>query len=393
VTNIRRTGGLVALAMVGLTACGPTLGSLPLPGKGVSGGHDGTINVTMEFDDALNLAQGAPVKVNGVDAGKVQKIEVKDYHAQATIKLRRDAQLNMGTGADVCGTSTPKGDHPLTARLRYTTPLGELYVDVTNGAGGNLVKDGQVLPASVTCTAPTVEDALSQAGLLINGGGLGSIQTISTELKHAFVGKEPVWRDLIGRLNTTVTQANGTTKDFDAALTALNGLSVTLGKNREVINRALKDIAPAAAVLKSQAPNITQLLVAVQGFATQANQTLAASKGDLLTTLSEVQPVLQQFVNNKAIWTQSLDSLAVFARSLQRVVPGDFANIGGELLLNNSLIPGVTNLPVVGGILGQTPGTGGTTTPPKNPLPIPLPTNLLPSSGSSSCVPILNICL
>src|SRR5581483_10975730 len=194
--NIRRTSGLLVLAILGLTACGPTLGSLPLPGKGVSGN---TMHVTMLFGDALNLAQGAPVKVNGVDEGKVQKIWVDNYHAVADVVIKTDANLRSN----------------MTARLRYTTPLGELYVDVANPAsGGTVLKGGETIPLASTTTAPTVEDALSSAGLLINGGGLGAIEKISTELKHAFVGKEPVWRDLLVRLNDTVTQANASTKDF-----------------------------------------------------------------------------------------------------------------------------------------------------------------------------------
>ena len=333
--NIRRTSGLLGLAMLGLTACGPTLGSLPLPGKGVSGN---TIHVTMEFGDALNLAQGAPVKVNGVDEGKVQKIWVENYHAVADVEIKKEADLRP----------------TMQARLRYTTPLGELYVDITNPPTGPVLNGGEVIPLAATTTAPTVEDALSSAGLLINGGGLGAIEKISTELKHAFVGKEPVWRDLLVRLNSTVTQANASTKDFDNALNALNGVSSTLGKNRAVIDRALKEIAPAAAVLKSEAPNLTQLLTAVQRFGNQANSTLQASKADLLTTLSEVQPVLAELTANKGSWAKSLDALVLAAHAVQRIIPGDYLNLGGTLELNNSLLTGL------GG--GSTGGGGGGTT-------------------------------
>jgi phospholipid/cholesterol/gamma-HCH transport system substrate-binding protein len=335
--NIRRTSGLLVLAMLGLTACGPTLGSLPLPGKGVSGD---TMHVTMLFGDALNLAQGAPVKVNGVDEGKVQKIWVQDYHAVADVVIKTDAHLRA----------------TMTARLRYTTPLGELYVDITNPATGDVLQGGATIPLAATTTAPTVEDALSSAGLLINGGGLGAIEKISTELKHAFVGKEPVWRDLLTRLNDTVTQANASTKDFGSALTALQGVSATLGKNKAVIDRALKEIAPAAAVLRSETPNLTQLLLAVQKFGTQANATLTASKSDLLTTLAEVQPVLAELTANKAQWAASLNSLVTAARVVQTIIPGDYLNLGGALNLTAGALGSVG-----GGTTGGGTGTGGTT--------------------------------
>jgi phospholipid/cholesterol/gamma-HCH transport system substrate-binding protein len=41
-----------------------------------------------------------------------------------------------------------------------------------------------MLPRDQTETAPSVEDALASASLLINGGGLGSIQTIVERAQH-----------------------------------------------------------------------------------------------------------------------------------------------------------------------------------------------------------------
>lgn len=365
--NIRRTSGLLGLTMLGLTACGPTFSSLPLPGKGVSGN---TIHVTMEFGDALNLAQGAPVKVNGVDEGKVQKIWVVNYHAVADVVIKTDAQLRKN----------------MVGRLRYTTPLGELYVDITNPPTGQVLTGGETIPLTATTTAPTVEDALSSAGLLINGGGLGAIEKISTELKHAFVGKEPIWRDLLGRLNTTVTQANASTKDFDAALTALNGVSTTLGKNRGVIDRALKEIAPAAAILKSEAPNLTQLLTAVQRFGTQANSTLQASKADLLTTLAEAQPVLAELSANKANWAKSLDALVLAAKAVQTIIPGDYLNLGGTLDLTSQLLSGTTTGAATPSTHGTTGGQGGI----KLPGGITIPP-ILSGIGSTGTCPLINI--
>ena len=56
-----------AAGLVLLSGCGgPTFSDLPLPGNGVSGD---TIKVDATFDEALNLAQGAAVRINGVDSG------------------------------------------------------------------------------------------------------------------------------------------------------------------------------------------------------------------------------------------------------------------------------------------------------------------------------------
>ena len=73
----------VVVTLLGLllvAGCGPGLKDVPLPGTGVSGA---TITVRADFAEALNLAEGATVKVNGVDSGKVQSVAVEDFHARA----------------------------------------------------------------------------------------------------------------------------------------------------------------------------------------------------------------------------------------------------------------------------------------------------------------------
>ena len=100
---------------------------------------------------------------------------------------------------------------------------GELFVDVTNPGRGRGA-DGRRRPSSLeeTETAPTVEDALAQASLLINGGGLDQLQTITEELNTALGGNEDDVRLLLNQAATFLTQANATTSSIDAVLTSLN---------------------------------------------------------------------------------------------------------------------------------------------------------------------------
>lgn len=299
---------VAAAALAGLTACGPTMGDLPLPGTGVSGQ---TITLRMDFADALNLAQGATVKVNGVAEGKVESIKASDFQAQTTVKVRTAAHLRQGA----------------TARLRYTTPLGELFVDVTNPATGALLKSGAELTTAQTSTAPTVEDALSEASLLINGGGLGQLEQVTTELNAALGGNEGTIRDLLQQLNGFLTQANQTTKDIDSALNSLNSVSKTLAQRKATINKALTEIKPAADVLRSETPDFTALLQAVQQFAAQANDVAGKTKAQLLATIEEAEPVLAEMAANKGVWADSLDKLVALGNAVDQVIPGDWLNV------------------------------------------------------------------
>ncbi|MEZ5113332.1 MAG: MlaD family protein [Nocardioidaceae bacterium] len=115
------------------------------------------------------MAQGAMIKVNGIEAGRVESVTVQDYKALVKARVQRSSKIRQDASA----------------RLRYTTPLGELFVDVTNPEEGEVLKDGGMLDPERSTTAPTVEDTLSQASLLINGGGIGNLAVINKELNLA----------------------------------------------------------------------------------------------------------------------------------------------------------------------------------------------------------------
>ncbi len=308
--TIRSVAATAAAAGVFLaaTGCSTTMRDLPVPGTGVSGD---TIEIKAKFDEALNLAQGAPVKVNGVDSGKVKSIEVDDYTAVVTMEVRTDAELHEGA----------------TARLRYTTPLGELFVDVTNPAKGEEMSGGTTLELDQTETAPTVEDALAQASLLINGGGLDQLQTITEELNSALGGNEDDVRLLLNQASTFLTQASATTSSIDAVLTSLTSLSGTLNDRQDVINRAMKEIRPAAAVLRRATPELTGLLKAVQRFAGAADTTVTATRSQLFALLAETEPVLAELASNRGRFTEMLRSLSAAAGALRTVIPGDYGSI------------------------------------------------------------------
>lgn len=309
---------VVALA----TGCGPTMADLPLPGSGVPGE---TLRVTVRFDEALNLAAGAAVKVNGVASGKVRSVTTRDFKAVVVMEVRRDARMRTDA----------------TARLRYTTPLGELFVDVRNPTHGPVLHDGDELAARQASTAPTVEDALASASLLVNGGGLAQLQVVTDELNRALGGREQEVRRLLTRGNRFLGSANATSKDFVAALDALADLSRTLEGNRRTIAGALRDIRPAAQVLRENTPAFTRLLRQVDAFSGTANRVVGATRGDLLQVLHQLSPVLDEILANSDTLPASLRGLVTAGQGLDDFVPGDYANLSLLLAMDRVNLPGV----------------------------------------------------
>jgi phospholipid/cholesterol/gamma-HCH transport system substrate-binding protein len=346
---LQLSGALTCLVV--LSGCGPTMADLPLPGSGVSGE---TIRVDVEFDEALNLARGAQVRVNGVSSGKVRSVTTRDFKAIAVLDVRTSARLRASA----------------TARLRYTTPLGELFVEVTNPVEGAPLRDGAVLSTAQSSTAPTVEDALASASLLVNGGGLNQLQTVTEELNAALGGREDTVRTLMRRADTFLGEANATTADIDRALTALATVSKVLRANQATIDAAMTDIRPAARVLRQNTPGLTRLLAKLAQFSETANGVVGATREDILRMLHDVSPVLDEFVANRDNLGPSLRALVSLNDDLNAAIPGDYANMKLEMQMDKVTLPTLLGAPgsaadpqpqgtSSGGVLGDLSGLLG----------------------------------
>ncbi len=306
-----------------------------MPGSGVGGD---TIEIKVQFDEALNLARGAQVRVNGVGSGKVRAVTTKDFKAIAVLDVRKSA--HMRTDA--------------TARLRYTTPLGELFVEVTNPDQGPLLHDGSTLSTARSSTAPTVEDALASASLLVNGGGLNQLQTVTQELNAALGGREDTVRELMERADTFLTQANATTADIGRALDALATVSTVLKANQSTIEAAMTDIRPAARVLRKNTPGLTKLLAKLTEFSDAANGVVGKTRADVLQMLRQISPVLQEFLANRDELGPSLRALVKLNDDLNAAIPGDYANMKLEMQMDKVTLPSLLGAPGS----NADPGTG-----------------------------------
>jgi phospholipid/cholesterol/gamma-HCH transport system substrate-binding protein len=296
--------GLALAVAVSLAGCGVGYKQLPLPGSKVRGD---VYQVQATFDQALNLAQGAQVRVNGVSVGRVASVEAKNYQALVTMDIEE-------------GSSIPEDS---TARLRYDTPLGELIIQVTPGGSARDLADGGQFQADKSTTAPTVEDTLSATSTLINGGRLGELQIIAEELNTALGGREEKIRHSTEQLSTFLKDANASTGDLTRSLEALRAVSEVLDDERKTIRKALDDMGPATETLSENTDEIVELLERAERLA-RTGQRLAIKVDDpLLQVLAQLGPIADAILATQPELRPGLVNLQRVATQIRRTVPSD----------------------------------------------------------------------
>src|SRR6185503_713586 len=94
------------------------------------------------------------------------------------------------------------------ARIRQTSLLGEKFVELAppDGVPGTgELHDGDTIPAERSSRTPEVEEVFSALSALLNGGGIGNIQTIAVELSAAMSGRESNVRAALHDVTALVT--------------------------------------------------------------------------------------------------------------------------------------------------------------------------------------------
>jgi phospholipid/cholesterol/gamma-HCH transport system substrate-binding protein len=295
----------VATFAVALSGCGLSAQTVPLPGKSVSGD---TYEVAATFSDALNLTEGAPVKLHGATVGQVKAVSVQDYTAKVELTVATSARLHTGASA----------------RLRGTTPLGELYVELEDSGSGAELPSGSTL--SEGTVAPTIEDTMATTSVFLNGGGITELGTILRESNLALGGREGQARDLLEKLDSTTAELQASTDNLEKTLISLAGLSTSLKQRRSTIRAALRDVGPTARAMRSQVADLAKLLRHIEKFGVTTSGVIDEVNDDLVSSLRQAGPIFDQMNALEDDLTPAIEKLVTFSKLLDEAVPTRYLN-------------------------------------------------------------------
>jgi phospholipid/cholesterol/gamma-HCH transport system substrate-binding protein len=239
----------VAAAAVALTlattGCAAGLDSLPLPAPGLGGA---TYTITATFSNALNLPTKAKVKLNGADVGEVESMSARNYTAVVRMRIRATVRLPVGS----------------TAELRTATPMGDVFVAVTPPPDASpdspSLADGSAIPLPSTSAAATIEEVLTRASLLVNGGAIESVTRVANSLGEEVGGRGDRLAALIQQTRGLVSSLAARSVQIRAALTATGALSDTVAQQDSTVDDAVAAAGPALQVIGDNTQNMVDLV-------------------------------------------------------------------------------------------------------------------------------------
>ena len=301
--------------------------SIPLPGGASLGPHP--FQVTAEFSNVVDLVPQSSVKVNDVSVGRVTRIYLPTRSWTARVTMLINGAVHLPANA--------------IAQVQQASLLGEQYVGLSAPPGippvGRL-SNGAVIPLPRTTTNATVEEVFGALSLLLNGGGLGQLHTITTELNAALAGNEPQVRQLLGRLSALISNLNGHRHDIISALDGLNALSATLAARDRQIGHVLDHITPGLEVLAEQRAQLVTMLNALHRLSGIAVHTINASQANFAANLRALAPTLRALADAGQNLPLALQVLLTypFTDQVLKDIKGDYLNV----YLSITAAPGTT---------------------------------------------------
>jgi phospholipid/cholesterol/gamma-HCH transport system substrate-binding protein len=312
-----------ALALT-LSSCGfGGVYDVPLPGGADLGEHPYTVKA--QFRDVLDLVPQAGVKVNEVPVGRVESIGLTPDGWNAEVTLSLNGGVHLPANA--------------LANIRQSSLLGEKYVELSS-PGPDLqqgtLANGAEIPLARTNRSVEVEEVLGALSMLLNGGGVEQLNTITRELNSATEGREPDIRQLLDNANDLVSTLDKQSGDITRALDGLNRLSSTLNGQKDQLVNAVDNLGPGLAVLEQQRGQLVTMLQALQNLAGVTVDTVNRSQANIVADLRSLLPTLQKLGEAGQNLPKSLEILFTypFTDFAAQGAKGDYFNLYATIDLN-----------------------------------------------------------
>ncbi|MEU4810153.1 MlaD family protein [Nocardia fluminea] len=245
---------VAAAITLSATGCATGLDQLPLPAPGLGGD---TYTLTATFSNALNLPEKAKVTLNGADIGQVESMSARDYTALVTLRITSSVRLPVGTSA----------------QLRSATPMGDVFVAMKPPPviepGTAVLGDGGAITLESTSAASTIEEMLTRASLLVNGGTIQYLTTVVAALSEHVGGRGDRLAALLDETRALLGSLSDRTDQINGVLYAATDLSGTLAAQQATLADTVAAAGPAVEVLAENTDSLVTLVDRVHTITTQ----------------------------------------------------------------------------------------------------------------------------
>lgn len=175
-----------------------------------------TFPISAEFSDAAGVSSGAPVRVAGVQVGKVSSVKPDRVHGRVIVKLAINDGVKLGPNTR--------------AEVALASLLGAKYVKLTGKVVTPYLKSGAVIPNERTVTPFDIFEITKVGTERIEETDTETLNKLIKQLAVVTEGKETSLRELIEGIAKVSTAVAARDEQLSSLVSRANTLSATLAE-------------------------------------------------------------------------------------------------------------------------------------------------------------------
>lgn len=249
-----------------------------------------------EFSEAAGLTAGALVTIAGVEAGRVNSVQLAGNKVVVAFTVS-DAWIGDRT----------------TASIDIKTLLGSKYLAL-DPQGDEELDPRTAIPLARTASPFDVVEAFNGLSGTLDALNTDQLATSLTTLADTFRGSAPEIRgalDGLSRLSTTIASRDEQIKQL---LSGTHSLSTVLADRNSEFEKLLKDGNKLLAELQNRKAAISTLLDGTRSLSVQLRALVGENRDQLRTTLGRLDQVAAMLARNRDSIDTATERLALFAR-------------------------------------------------------------------------------
>ncbi len=312
--------------------------------RGIGSGDD-TYKLYAMFDDVTGVAPGTKVTIAGFTVGRVEELKLQGTHVRVDIRL-------MKTVVAWTGKVDDKGLLKNSAVLQrlQASMLGDYYLELSPGAAGRKLREGEAIPRVITATAlqQTIEKLQSAGDIVPKIDKIaGDVAKITDKAAKVFGSEE-------GQKKLEEIADNLVTASHDLSLTVASlraRLSSGVFAKDGDLDRGLRSFANTSAKLDALADRATNLLDRggssamrslnnVEVVTKNVRELVGENKDDVNSTIGAFKATLEQLRIGIAKASTIMEDLSGAAKNVNQVTKGVADGKGdiGRLLTDDTLV-------------------------------------------------------
>jgi phospholipid/cholesterol/gamma-HCH transport system substrate-binding protein len=217
-----------------------------------SGAFKKTYAVTAEFADAAGIKSGDDVLVAGLEAGKIDAVEIADGLVKVTLKVDDHVEMPRDSSAEIV----------------VQTLMGKKAIELVGGSpDGPRLQDGDLIPLDRTTTPIEILDLQDTSVPLLERSDAQAFQTMLEEITAVTEGKRTQITELIQGLGDTTRAVNERSTELAGLLDSLDTLSKTFADRDDTLVTLIDDLDTVLANLADRRTEVERLLQATDSAA------------------------------------------------------------------------------------------------------------------------------